>query len=319
MSVTFLTPLGALLVLAVVVPLVALRSGEARARGVARSLGLPDGGPSRAALAAVAVLAALLGLAASQPLLAFESDKRVRTDAEVYVVLDTTRSMLAAASLEAPPRFARARAAALRLRAGLDDVPVGLASFTDRVLPHLFPSTDSEAYAVTLERSVRIEQPPPERDWDERATGFGALAALVTRNFYASSATSRVFVLVTDGETREYSLPTLAGLLRRPPATVPVLLHVRRDGEELYLDGELDRGYESDPASGRALAELASATGGSVHSEDDMEGLVRATRAALGDGDRAADTRERRTIRLAPWLALAAALPLAFLVVRRSL
>ena len=31
---------------------------------------------------------------------------------------------------------------ALRFRSAFEDVPVGIASFTDRVLPHLFPSVD---------------------------------------------------------------------------------------------------------------------------------------------------------------------------------
>lgn len=319
MSLTLLTPLAALLVLAVALPLAALRAGEARVRAVARALRLPDGPARRAPVAAIVALAVLLGLAAAQPVLAFEAGKRVRADAEVYVVIDTTLSMLAAASPRAETRFDRAKETAGRLRARLPDVRVGIASFTDRVLPHLFPSSDAELYAATLDRAVRVEHPPPERQWDVRATTFGSLDALATRNFYSPSARARAFVLLTDGETREYSLPALAAVLGRPPAITPVLVHVRRDGEQLYLDGRLDRGYESDPRSGRALVALAEAAAGTVVSEGDLAGAVEALRAALGDGEHVNEGRQRRTVQLAPWLALLAGLPLAFLIVRRSL
>jgi hypothetical protein len=129
-SIEILTPLGALLALGGLVPLLALRAGEGHARGVARTLGLPEGPPPRAAVAAVAAVAVLLGLAATQPVLAMEHGGLVRTDAEVYVVLDTSRSMLASSDPEADNRFERAQAVALRLRSALDDVPVGVASLT---------------------------------------------------------------------------------------------------------------------------------------------------------------------------------------------
>jgi len=319
MSLTLLTPLAALLVLAAAVPLAALRAGEARARRVAQALGLPHGAVGRAPVAAVLAVAALLALAASQPVLAFEAEKRVRGDAEVYVVLDTTLSMLAAESPGGPTRFERAKAVAARLRAQLDDVPVGIASFTDRVLPHLFPSADAELYAATLERAIRIEHPPPERQWERRATTFESLSALATRNFYSPSAEARAFVLLTDGETREYPLPALAGVLLRPPSIVPLLVHVRRDGEQLWLDGELDRGYESDPRSARSLAELATAARGRVFAEDGVDGIARALREALGDGEHVAEAHQRRTLMLAPWLVLLAGVPLAALVARRQL
>ena len=319
MSLTFVTPLGALLVLVAAVPLAALWTGEERARRVASSLGLPHGPVGRAPVAAVVAVAALLALAASQPVLAFEAEKRVRGDAEVYVVLDTTLSMLAAESRGGRTRFERAKELALALRGEIDDVPVGIASFTDRVLPHLFPSPDAELYAATLERALRIEHPPPERQWEQRATTFGSLAALATRNFYSPGAESRAFVLLTDGETREYSLPALAGVFLRPPAIVPLLVHVRREGEQLWLDGELDRGYESDPRSARALADVAAATRGAVFAEDETERLGRAIRDALGEGEYVAEASHRRTVMLAPWLVLLAGVPLAFLAARRAL
>ncbi len=230
-SITILTPLGGLLVLAGLVPLLALRTGEGHARSIARTLGLPEGRSPRAAFAAVGTIAALLGLAASQPVLALEHGGRVRTDAEVYVVLDTSRSMLAASSADGRSRFERAKALALLLRSELDDVPVGVASLTDRVLPHLFPSTDSDLYTTTIERAMEVDNPPPDRDWAGRATTFGALSALATSSFFSSSAKWRVAVLLTDGETHPYSLAALANDLGAQPAVVPVTVHVWGEGD----------------------------------------------------------------------------------------
>ncbi len=114
----------------------------------------------------------LLGLAAAQPVFEWTSDRTVRTDAEAFVVLDVSRSMLAQRSLDEPMRIERAKKAATELRAALPDVPVGVASLTDRVLPHLFPSADQEVFEATLERSVGIEQPPPRSSFLTGATSL---------------------------------------------------------------------------------------------------------------------------------------------------
>jgi hypothetical protein len=319
MSVSILTPVGALLALVGVVPLLALRAGERRARGVAQVLGLPAGSLPRAAAVAIAMVAVLLGLAATQPVLVREGGDLVRTDAEVYVVFDTSQSMLAAISPEGPTRFERGQALAMRLGSEIDDVPFGIASLTDRVLPHLFPTPDRNVYAATIERSMDVENPPPDRDWVGRATTFAALSALATRNFYSSTATSRVAVVLTDGESRPYSFSTLAGDLGGSPAIVPIVVHVSREGERLYIGRNLDRSYAPDSTSRESLAALARATGGSVFGEEDVRAIVRATRAALGKGDVAPSGRERTSTALAPWLFLLATLPCGFLIGRRIL
>jgi hypothetical protein len=317
-SLTLISPWGALVALAVVVPLAALARGEARAAAVARSLGLPGGSRRWAPLAALGALAVLLGATAAQPVVVLETERQVRTDAEVYFVLDTTLSMLAAPA-DGRARLERAKEAARRIRADLDDVPAGLASFTDRVLPHLFPTGDHEVFADVLDRVVRIEHPPPEGTWTARATTFAALDALPTRNFYSPSAIARAVVVLTDGETQDYELHTLAATLQRPPGITPVLVHVRGTDERLVVDGKVDRAYESDPLSGRTLKELATAAGGAAVEEGDAEAAVAAVRRALGSGEHVAEGRRRRTIPLAPWLVAVAALPALVVVARRNL
>ena len=110
------------------------------------------------------VASALIGLAAAQPVLAQTKTLRVRTDAEVWFVLDVSRSMLAQADTGSPTRLARAKAAASTFRASLSGTPVGIASMTTRVLPHLFPGSNEDVFQTTLDRSLGIERPPPTRE-----------------------------------------------------------------------------------------------------------------------------------------------------------
>ena len=42
-------------------------------------------------------------------------------------------------------------------------MPVGVSSFTDRTLPHLFPIADEELFRATVEQAVDIERPPADR------------------------------------------------------------------------------------------------------------------------------------------------------------
>ena len=153
MQVSLLTPAGAAVALVALVPLVALLFSELRARRVRRVLGL--GRPPRlgSLLLAVSFAAAgvLVGAAAAQPILERGATRYERTDVNAYVVIDTTRSMLAASDRQSATRIGRARAVAQELRAAVPELKVGLASMTDRVLPHLFPTLDQDVYAATLE------------------------------------------------------------------------------------------------------------------------------------------------------------------------
>src|SRR5664279_2962626 len=99
--------------------------------------------------------------------------------------------MLAARSPGAPTRLARARADAIRLRDELAGVPAGVATLTDHVLPHLFPSPDATVFDQTVLRAVRIDEPPPVTS-EVIATSLGALGALGTQNFYSPTARHRL-------------------------------------------------------------------------------------------------------------------------------
>ena len=79
--------------------------------------------------------------------------------------------MAAAPGPRSRTRLDRATAAAERLRAAIPEVPSGIATLTDRVLPDLLPVGDAGAFDATLRRAVAIEEPPP-RALSLRATTF---------------------------------------------------------------------------------------------------------------------------------------------------
>jgi len=109
-SLHFLTPKGALLGLLVLLPLAAFLAVSRRATDVRQALGVPDVPESTrvAPLVAVVAVGVLLGLAAAQPLFERSSERTVRSDAEAYVVVDVTRSMLARQGVQGRMRIERA-------------------------------------------------------------------------------------------------------------------------------------------------------------------------------------------------------------------
>src|SRR6202035_960764 len=99
---------------------------------------------------------------AAGPSLRTHTGPRIRTDAEAIFIFDTSRSMAAAANVNAPTRLEAAQSAALQLRdQSIPEVPSGVASLTTELLPHLFPTPDVDAFNSTVENALGVEKPPP--------------------------------------------------------------------------------------------------------------------------------------------------------------
>lgn len=318
MHVSLLTPVGAAVALVALVPLAALVLTELRARSVRRALAL--GPPPRrltVLLGLALVLAGLLvGAAAAQPVLERGATRQERTDVNGYVVIDSTRSMLAAPTARSANRMARARALALELRAAVPELKVGLASLTDRVLPHLFPTMNQDVYSATLEHSIAVERPPPSRR-RQNATDLTALEQLGPQGFFPATPERRIVVVLSDFETDPFSTTKLGALLRRQRLEV-VLVHVWDAGERIF-GGLGDAEYRPDPASVQTAQRLAAAAAGSAFTEDEVGPAKAALRRAVGNGPRRPLWQERSRTELAPWLALAALAPLGFVLYRRNL
>ncbi|HET8968543.1 MAG TPA: VWA domain-containing protein [Gaiellaceae bacterium] len=320
MSLTILTPLGALLAVGAVVPLVALIRARRKAASVRGILGVAEPGRRGLAvpLAALGAGAALLGLAAAQPVFEWTRDKSVRTDAEAFVVLDVSRSMLAQPNLDSPQRIERAKAAASAVRGSLSDVPVGLASLTDRVLPHLFPGTDQEVFAATLERSLGIEQPPPRASFATGATSLNALATLRGLRYFTPKSTRRLAIVLTDGESQPVSNARLGGLFRSSPPIEVVFIQFWDEDEKVFSRGVPEPQYIADPSARPALDRLAASMQGAVYSENQIGAATSKAHDLLASGPSVVEGEKAGQLALAPYLAAAALLPFGLLLWRRD-
>nr|MDQ3824061.1 VWA domain-containing protein [Actinomycetota bacterium] len=279
--------------------------------------------PGAAALlpgAALVLVTALLALAAAQPVVATVRRGEARTDAEALVVVDISRSMLARRRPTGLTRIDRARRIAKDVRGALPGVPVGVASLTDRVLPHIFPTTNQDVFVATVDRALGIEKPPPDRRTGRgRATSLRALAALGTANFFRPEARKRVAVVITDGESLPLRAGPLAAALKRANVTL-LLVHVWGIDERIYrANGVPVREYLADPDTPGFLTSLANAIGARVFDEDDATRVAAAAGDAIGSGPTGPSGRELQSLELAPYALLASFVPLVFLVWRRNL
>lgn len=320
MDVRFLTPLGAVLALTALVPLVVLAFRERRARNVRTTLGLAQR-PLRALVSVAVALAAvpcLLALAAMQPIVETTKTIEERTDAEVFIVADVSRSMLASSGSGAPTRLERVQTDAEALRAELPGVPVGILSLTDRLLPHLFPTVDESVFRSTLAKSIGIERPPPALFFSTRATQLNALAGIPERGFFSPSARKRVLVVYTDGESQPVD-EELTRAFARKPRVETLFVHVWGRDERIYESGAPERGYTPDPSSAAALRRVGDLTDGRVFAESDAGAAGAAARELLGDGPTRARALEGERRALMPYATMLALLPLGFVLLRRNL
>jgi hypothetical protein len=317
-ALTLLTPLGAIVTVAVVLPLVAVVAAARRASAVRAALHLraPRHGTDLRALAALAGVFVLIGLAATQPALSHDTVQRVRKDAQALFVLDTSRSMSAAARPGAKTRLARAKAAAASLRAAIPDVESGVATLTDRVLPDLLPVADLPSFDATVQRSVGIEEPPPS-SVSVRATTFTALEAIPDGGFFATTAKRRAIVLLTDGESNPFDPGAIGRSLAR--TDLVVVRFWSADESVFEPSGKPEPAYRPDPAAPAALDALARATGGRAYGEGDLGAAAARLRGLVETGPTAAVVgRTQRETALAPFVALAALAPLVLFVRRRA-
>jgi hypothetical protein len=318
-GVSFLTPLDTLFVLAAALPLAAFTATERRAGRIRRLLDAPA--PRRRTMIPIAValtlLIALVAVAAAQPVVSRQQLVSERADAQAFFLFDTSTSMRAAPGPGRPSRLTRAKRIALRLRASLGDVPVGIASMIDRTLPNLLPTTDAALFKRTLAQSVAIDSPPPSQRYRGRATSFQALVPFVESHFYAQGVRRRLLIVFTDGEVLPIS-PYLSGELQNK--LTPIFVHMSANGERIYRrGGRPDPQYVSDPSSMATLDEIASTLGsGHAYAESDVAQVARAARAAVGTGGTRTHVSAYARIALAPWFVLGGIAPLAFLLWRRN-
>jgi len=315
---SFLTPFCGLAAFAALLPLAGALRGRLRTAAVARRLGLEPlprwRVAPRSALAAIAI--AVLGFAASQPALTDEATVRTRTTVAVLFVLDTSRSMAASRTPTSPTRLARAIDAAVALRSAIPQVPAGVATFTDRVLPDLLPVPDLAGFDGVAERAVTIEDPPPANQ-EVRATSYGALDDIPTGDYFAPGVRRRVVVLLTDGESNPFDPGALARRMGAQDGYRFLAIRFWNADESVFdANGHAEPGYHPDPTGRALLAQLAAALGGQSFEEGQLGAAASYLRQIVGHTGPTG--RARRVLgqhALAPYLAGFALLLLVVAVV----
>ena len=320
MTLVFLTPVGAVVAAGALLPLAAFALHERRARRVRRALTLAEpGGRSRLTTSlALALVPALLGLALAQPVLRSSKVQRVRKDAEALYVFDTSDSMRAAGGAHRATRLERAVRAAARMHLSLEDVRSGIATMTDRVLPDLFPTADDQVFTATLDDAVGIDR-PPAKGLSPVATTFASLDTLQGTNFFDPGIRHRLVLVFTDGESAPYLTSELRAALRVRPRSSFVIVRFWHANERIYNDGTVDRGYTPQSTSAIATRQLVSITGGHAYDEGQVGAATAEARRLLGTGPLQALGQGLRVVALSRWIALAALVPLAFLLWRRNI
>jgi hypothetical protein len=316
----FLSPTASLIALAVVIPLAAYALLERRTRRVSSALGLTPP-PLRTRLgvpAAIAAVAGLLGIAAAQPVISGNRTETGRADAEVFMLFDISRSMLARHDSGSPTRLNRAKSMAQAVRTRLSDIPVGIASMTDRTLPHLFPTLDAQVFTSTLRHAISIERPPPAGT-NNLATDFNSLGDFGPNNYFSPQVKKRLVIVYSDGESRSFDDVVLASKFRDNGIRV-LFVHLWNSTEKIFLrKNRPDVGYRPDPESVREAERLAAAGDGTVIADGDTGALVTAAKAILGSGPSTKLREQRTRVSLAPFVALAALVPLGFVFLRRNI
>jgi von Willebrand factor type A domain len=320
MGLTFLTPLDALFALAAAVPLAAMWLAHSRMEHVRRffSLKSPRRREFAGVVASLAILPALMGVAAAQPVVVRRDLLGQRFDVQAFFVFDTSSSMSARTGPQGPTRLERAKREGAEVVGKLGDIPVGVASMTDRVLPDLMPTSNLALFRRTLDQSVGINRPPPSQWYAGRATTFAALYPIANSNFYSPGVQHRILVVFTDGE----SAPLRSGGGYGLAATMtvhPLFVHTWAPTERIYVHGRIDPRYAPDPTSAAALSRFASAAHGRVFGENDLHALEQTIREEAGRSPVVTKVSGYARVALAPWFVLAGIVPLGFLLYRRNL
>jgi hypothetical protein len=320
MGVSFLTPLAGLFALTAAIPLAALILMEGRMRRLRRffSLATPRRRELVTTAVALAILPALVAVAATQPVVIHKRTLTERVDTQVFLLFDTSLSMSARGGPQAPTRLARAKQEARALIPQLGNIPVGIATMTDRVLPSMMPTTNVGVALRTVDQSVSIDQPPPSLQYPGRATTLEALLPIASDHLFPPGVKHPILIIFTDGE--EQPLPPFTSLdsLAQQVTIPPLFVHVWAPTEHIYEHGRIDLKYVPDPSSSRVLTQFAGFTHGQVFREGDLNGLLGAIHAEAGSKPATTTTLGYARIALGPWFLLAGVVPLGFLFYRRN-
>jgi hypothetical protein len=262
-------------------------------------------------VAALVALAVVVAVTAAQPARREASSTPVRSDAEIYLTFDVSRSMLAATTPGGRARLERARALGRTVLEGIGDVPTGVATLTNRMMPLLFPTGDERSVSAVIEHSLQIMHPPPVPYTTARESSLSALGLAADRSYFDPTARKRALVVFTDLDSDAFSIAGTLRTLHRHRIE-PFVVRVARPGERVFDPSGRPYAYRS--ISTVTVAGLRGANWRAFEERQPTK-LVAAIRAYLGTGPVSGGGLVESQQNLAPTTALAALLLAVLLLV----
>ena len=204
----------------------------------------------------------------------------------------------------------------------LPDVPIGTASFGERLLLHALSTTptlafSAESSATRSGSNVRFRC--SSSMFARRGKPLDAFAAATTASYFAPSARRRLIVVFTDGETRRVGRSLVRAFDRRRRVDTLIVRFWSRGRACVRGRRRRARRTGRTGASDALLAHASSVIGARVFGEDELDDLRLAAERVLGSGPTRPRSFEHERAALMPYVTLAALLPLAFVLRRRNL
>ncbi|HZT84802.1 MAG TPA: VWA domain-containing protein [Gaiellaceae bacterium] len=313
---------GALSLLALLVPLAVFEWRRVRReRNAARAVGLRPQRLWRALGNGVcaALVVALAAFAASEPSLRQTKRAALRADAEVYLFVDSSASMDAAASAGAPTRLQQARGAAAEFAQAMPpDLPLGAGALPQSPLPLTAPNGDRQLFLAAID-NMTVPGTLPEHLYGGRtATDFSNLASLASTRFFLPKTRRRIVVVFSDAEGPSFDTAATAASLKHVHIhLVFVRFGTSRDRIWLHSPGQkpvIDTNYVPDLSDLGEVRLLAGETGGGFYDQRRLGAATAKVERLAGHGpDRPGEPLSAFADSLAPYAALAALPLLAWL------
>lgn len=209
--------------------------------------------------------------AAARPQMGSKLSEVEREGVEIMVAVDVSNSMLA--SDFAPNRLERTKYAVERVIEGLSEDRLGVIVFAGDAYVQL-PITADYLTARNFVRQISTSQVT------RQGTAIGAAIELATRSFSSQSESSRVLVLVTDGENHEDDALAMAEKAAAQGVKIYTIGIGTPEGAPISIGDDFIRDEKGEIVVSKldeeVLQKIAVTTGGAY---------VRATTANVGLGD----------------------------------
>lgn len=310
---------GALFVLALLAPLVVVEWVRLRReRRAARAVGLQPQRLWRALRNGICagLVIALVAFAASEPSLRQTKRVQLRANAEVYLFVDASASMLASASSTAPTRLQQARAASADFAQSLPaDLPLGAGALPQSPLPLTAPNGDRQLFLAAIDHMTTPGSLPEHLYGSGTATDFSNLSTLTSTHFFLPKTKRRIVVVLSDAEGPSFDTAATVSTLKHAHIRL-VFVRFGSSSDHIWLPrpGQspvIDTKYEPDLSDLGQVRLLAGETGGAFYDQRNIGAAIDKVERLAGHGpDRPAVPLSLYADSLGPY-ALLAALPVA--------